>query len=66
MTTTPEEIPARIQRATSELIELEHALKVSKPELDSRVLYEFRQAVAQHPPHGQSGAGMDQSGKAIR
>ena len=45
MTTSPEEIPARIQRATSELIELEHTLKVSKPEVDSRVLYEFRQAV---------------------
>ena len=45
MTTSPEEIPARIQRATSELIELEHTLKGTKPEVDSRVLYEFRQAV---------------------
>ena len=43
--TTPEEIPARLQRATSELVELEHTLKGTKPELDSRVLYEFRQAV---------------------
>lgn len=43
--TTPGDFPARLQRATSELVELEHTLKGTKPELDSRVLYEFRQAV---------------------